>query len=360
MIPPRCHRPIPSGVSNRMHQVSGSLGPEDLGGYDVDPDVRANTRAVMQRLAAAGAHVDEIALGLDPREIGETLLTHTGHMLLPMLERQTQEGDLMPHSTRLVERALEASRAPVQATIEVENRLYSELASIFAEYEAFVCPALTVPAFPLVPEQTDFTPNLIGAAFTICSRHPYVSVPSGLSADGVPTAVLVVGPRHSEKAALRAAAAVQSHPARSGARARELARHPSGRRRCGDSRSVPADAVRHPFDRRTSPTWSPICSGRGSSRRWLSLARTGGSYFLRDPGLCGVMQASALGARATDDAVTGTGTASSELQTLVELFGPVLSVESVENVDAACAVVAEGSRALTGGLFSRDPQSSSA
>ncbi|MFN8113103.1 MAG: amidase family protein [Solirubrobacterales bacterium] len=183
---------------------------EDLGGYDVRADVRANTRASMQRLADAGARVDEVGLDLDPVEIGGTVLRHAGHLLLPMLERQIREGDLADHSLAFVTRALEEAKAPFSDAIEVEGRLYSELAGIFAAYDAFVCPALTVPAFPLVPENPDFLGALTGAVFTICSRHPYVSVPSGTGEDGVPTAVLVVGPRHNEPVAFRAAAAVEA------------------------------------------------------------------------------------------------------------------------------------------------------
>ena len=39
-----------------------------------------------------------------------------------------------------------------------------------------------------------------------------------------------------------------------------------------------------------------------------------------------------------------------------ELFGPVLAVEAVENVDAALDVIGGQEQALTGGLFSRDPK----
>ncbi len=38
-----------------------------------------------------------------------------------------------------------------------------------------------------------------------------------------------------------------------------------------------------------------------------------------------------------------------------EIFGPVLSVEVVKDVDAACALVEASPFALTGGLFSRSP-----
>jgi aspartyl-tRNA(Asn)/glutamyl-tRNA(Gln) amidotransferase subunit A len=185
---------------------------EDLGGYDVHPDVRDNTRAAMARAAEAGASVEEVSLQFDPNEIGDTILRRTGHLLLPMLERQEADRDRMAaHTGIFLDRALAAAReAPFLDAIEVENRLYGELAEIFSRYDALVCPALALPAFPLVPDESDFTRTLTGAAFTICSRHPYVSVPSGSSTDGVPTALLVVGPRHSEAETLRAAAAVEA------------------------------------------------------------------------------------------------------------------------------------------------------
>jgi RHH-type proline utilization regulon transcriptional repressor/proline dehydrogenase/delta 1-pyrroline-5-carboxylate dehydrogenase len=39
-----------------------------------------------------------------------------------------------------------------------------------------------------------------------------------------------------------------------------------------------------------------------------------------------------------------------------EIFGPLLAVEAVQNVAAACDAVDESRFALTGGLFSRDPK----
>ena len=38
-----------------------------------------------------------------------------------------------------------------------------------------------------------------------------------------------------------------------------------------------------------------------------------------------------------------------------EIFGPLLAVQSVRNVDEACRIVSNQPFALTGGLFSRDP-----
>ena len=39
-----------------------------------------------------------------------------------------------------------------------------------------------------------------------------------------------------------------------------------------------------------------------------------------------------------------------------EIFGPVLSLETVQSIEHACDVVDESAFALTGGLFSRSPR----
>ncbi len=185
---------------------------EDLGGYEIDADVRRNTRRVMESLQDAGAGVDEIELRFDPVEIGDTLLARLGHALLPILKRQfAAEGNLAPHSEAFMRRAVEqADRIALLDAFTVENRIYSEISQVFTEYDALVCPALAVPAFPREPDESDFTRVLTGAAFNICGRHPYVSVPSGRSSDGVPTAVLVVGQRYADAEVLLAGASVEA------------------------------------------------------------------------------------------------------------------------------------------------------
>lgn len=185
---------------------------EDLGGYEVDADVRRNTRSAMKSLRDAGASVDEVELQFDPAEIGDATLARLGHALLPILKRQfAAEGKLAPHSEALMRRAVEqAGRIALLDAFTLENRIYSELAQVFTSYDAFVCPALAIPAFALEPDESDFTRVLTGAAFNMCGRHPYVSVPSGRSSDGVPTAVLVVGPRYADGEVLLAAASVEA------------------------------------------------------------------------------------------------------------------------------------------------------
>ena len=51
-----------------------------------------------------------------------------------------------------------------------------------------------------------------------------------------------------------------------------------------------------------------------------------------------------------------TGARASSAVVAEEIFGPVLSVEPVAGVEAACDVVEAQPQALTGGLFSRNPK----
>jgi aspartyl-tRNA(Asn)/glutamyl-tRNA(Gln) amidotransferase subunit A len=183
----------------------------DFGGYDVDQDVAANTARAADDLRSAGAELIEVELSLDPEEIGDTLLRHTGHMALPMMARHYARKELMtPHTVAFFDRCREAAQSgSISDAMEVEMRLYEILSQVFSECDALVGPSLAIPAFPLVPDMDDFTRVLCGAAFNICSRHPFVSVPSGFASNGVPTGLIVVAPRYEEATALRVSGAYE-------------------------------------------------------------------------------------------------------------------------------------------------------
>jgi aspartyl-tRNA(Asn)/glutamyl-tRNA(Gln) amidotransferase subunit A len=153
----------------------------------------------------------EVDLFLDPEEIGDTLLRHTGHMALPMMARHYARKEMMtPHTVAFFDRCRDAAQSgSISDAMEVAMGLYRKLAAVFSGCDALIGPALAIPAFPLIPDLDDFTRVLTGAAFNICSRHPFVSVPSGFASNGVPTGLIVVAPRYDEASALRVSAAYE-------------------------------------------------------------------------------------------------------------------------------------------------------
>ncbi len=92
------------------------------------------------------------------------------------------------------------------------------LGQLLADYDALICPTFAVPALPAsynpgepvsVNGKTsqDWLDVMMTIPFNIASRCPVLSVPSGLSRDGVPTGLSIVGPTYDDVTAFRIAAA---------------------------------------------------------------------------------------------------------------------------------------------------------
>ena len=89
-------------------------------------------------------------------------------------------------------------------------------------YDALICPTFAVPA---LAAEWDYGDHLEGRSdadwmdvvmtlpFNIASRCPVMSVPSGLSKDGVPTGLSIVGKTYDDVTVFRVAAALEERQA---------------------------------------------------------------------------------------------------------------------------------------------------
>jgi Asp-tRNA(Asn)/Glu-tRNA(Gln) amidotransferase A subunit family amidase len=100
----------------------------------------------------------------------------------------------------------------------LEGNIYTPLGALLDEYDALICPTFAIPAYAAEydtdqavvvngVERGDWTDVMMTLPFNIASRCPVVSVPSGLSRDGVPTGLSVVGRTYDDVTAFRVAAA---------------------------------------------------------------------------------------------------------------------------------------------------------
>ena len=191
----------------------------DLGCYAVDEDVLANTRAAADRLRDAGAVVEEVALPWKLDTITRAADIHFA-MIFGESERELYEmhkDDLTSYARRLVE---EGDRIPKDAYVEglkLENEIYAPLGAILEEHDALICPTFAVPALEAEYDfgdpvevsgaTVDGLAVLMTIPFNIASRCPVLSIPSGLSREGVPTGLSVVGKTYDDVTAFRVAAA---------------------------------------------------------------------------------------------------------------------------------------------------------
>jgi Asp-tRNA(Asn)/Glu-tRNA(Gln) amidotransferase A subunit family amidase len=104
------------------------------------------------------------------------------------------------------------------AGLALEAQIYAPLGELLEDYDALVCPTFAVPALPAeydngsavqINGQTydDWMDVLMTVPFNIASRCPVMSVPSGLSRDGVPTGLSIVGRSYDDVTVFRIAAA---------------------------------------------------------------------------------------------------------------------------------------------------------
>jgi aspartyl-tRNA(Asn)/glutamyl-tRNA(Gln) amidotransferase subunit A len=192
----------------------------DLGCYEVDADVAANTHAAADRLRDAGATVTEVSLPWRLDMIEQAARIHFGMIFGSSLgELNEQSGaQLTSYARRFAAEAEDVHKSDLLVGLELESRIYAPLGALLDDFDALICPTMAIPALPAEYDIGDeITVNgrpsdnwmdvMMTLPFNIASRCPVLSVPSGLSRDGVPTGLSVVGKTYDDVTAFRVAAA---------------------------------------------------------------------------------------------------------------------------------------------------------
>jgi Asp-tRNA(Asn)/Glu-tRNA(Gln) amidotransferase A subunit family amidase len=126
--------------------------------------------------------------------------------------------DLTSYARHFAAEAMKVRKDDFLVGLELEAWIYAPLGALLEEYDALICPTMAIPALPAEYEVTDeiwvngrLTANwmdvMMTLPFNIASRCPVLSVPSGLSRDGVPTGLSIVGKTYDDVTAFRVAAA---------------------------------------------------------------------------------------------------------------------------------------------------------
>lgn len=223
--------PHPSDVASIRPklEIPGDLAPIDgmrialstnLGCYEPDEDVIANTLEAAARLRQAGAVVEDVSLPWDLVTINRAARIHFGMIFGPSLRELYERGgdDFTPYARRFYQESLEVKKSEFVEGLALERQIYQPLGELLEGYDAMVCPTFAVPA--LLAEYNAGDPTLVGGRelddwldvmmtvpFNIASRCPVMSVPSGLSREGIPTGLSVVGKTYDDLTVFRVAAA---------------------------------------------------------------------------------------------------------------------------------------------------------
>jgi aspartyl-tRNA(Asn)/glutamyl-tRNA(Gln) amidotransferase subunit A len=213
-VRPKLEIPLPLG------SVAGlriALSP-DLGCFDVDPEVAANTLAAAERLRDAGAVVTEVSLPWKLADIIRAVEIHFGMIFGPSIGPLYAEhgDDLTSYAQKFYAESGKIVKEDFIKGLELEAAIYAPLGEVLEEYDALICPTFAIPALaaewqhgdiPAGRNDSSWMETMMTVPFNIASRCPVLSVPSGRASNGVPTGLSVVGKTYDDVTAFRVAAA---------------------------------------------------------------------------------------------------------------------------------------------------------
>jgi Asp-tRNA(Asn)/Glu-tRNA(Gln) amidotransferase A subunit family amidase len=213
-------RPEPLGdcLAGRVEGVRVALSP-DLGFYRVDPDIVANLRGVAADLSAAGAVVEEIRLDWTV-EVATAWASYWEVFLAAIVGHNppAQEAIMDPDLVAVMRAGRQANAVEIKRLEMVRTRQWRALATVFQRFDVLICPTMAITAPPVTAGDADFEHVAadgylhgfdMTAPFNNIAQCPTLSVPSGMSPDGLPTAVQIIGRRFDDPMVLRVGRAIE-------------------------------------------------------------------------------------------------------------------------------------------------------
>jgi aspartyl-tRNA(Asn)/glutamyl-tRNA(Gln) amidotransferase subunit A len=187
----------------------------DLGFPVVDPEVARLVAGAVAVLEQAGAEVTEVDLDLSDVRTPMGVIWRTAHQAwlkdLTAAQLQMIEPDLL----EIVISARDISAPRLQWALDEQRRLSVRMQEFHARFDLLVTPTMPTAAFAAgvnTPDRERFPEWFDWSPFTWpfnMSRQPAASVPCGVTTDGLPVGLQIVGAPFREDLILRASRAVE-------------------------------------------------------------------------------------------------------------------------------------------------------
>ena len=186
------------------------------GGVTVDPDIAQHVESAVKLLADLGATIEHA----DPpiEGAGDIFTKHwfAGAAYLARNFTDEQKALMDPGLIACIEMGEAIGRADYVAALDGRQALGFAMHAFLNGYDLLVMPTLPVAAFPvgeIAPKTADESQWVDWTPWTYpfnLSRQPAATVPCGLTRDGLPGGLQIVGALHDEETVLRAARAVEA------------------------------------------------------------------------------------------------------------------------------------------------------
>ncbi|MUL84379.1 MULTISPECIES: amidase [unclassified Mycolicibacterium] len=210
-----------SGVDADVRGVRIAVS-EDLGGFNVDAEIRAAVRQAAARFKELGATVEEVTVGWTFDEVKLATRAHFGGIFGAQIRKYVREHpDKLTAYARDFPRVLPTDDYAYLRGLETEARIHAEMARVFGDYDLLIGPALTTIGFTAgedyvdtrlrvngteVDHYTETTPTLV---FNVASRNPVITVPVCRASNNVPIGIQIAGRPFDDRAVFAAAAAFE-------------------------------------------------------------------------------------------------------------------------------------------------------
>ncbi len=211
--------PLPSRINTDVRGLRIAVS-EDLGFYQVQEDVCVNLHSAAEQLRTLGAEVESVALAWSA-DVAVTWWRLWEVMLAASFgdHLNTHRDTMDPDVVSLIEAGLEQDAVSYKRLEHARTAQWHELAKVFAQFDALLCPTTAITA-PLASardadfEHIDNDGRLAGldmtSPFNNVAQCPALSVPSGFCGEGRPTAVQIVTRPFDDAMALRIGAALEA------------------------------------------------------------------------------------------------------------------------------------------------------
>jgi len=171
----------------------------DLDYVEVDPEVVRNTEEILEIFRSLGAYIEPVKLGWTDR-VDQAALRYYEAVMGDVIDKVAGEGEelLTDYARDYLERGRSVRLADYFESLRVCGEMYESFGPLMERYQLFVCPTTTTTRVAMCHQ------------FNMISRCPVLSVPSGISANRVPTGVQLVGRTFDDESVFRAAAALEA------------------------------------------------------------------------------------------------------------------------------------------------------
>jgi aspartyl-tRNA(Asn)/glutamyl-tRNA(Gln) amidotransferase subunit A len=215
MALPYDHVDYRDGLETGVHGLRVAYSPT-LGYADVDPEVASLVRMAVTQFESLGAVVEEVDPGFDdPLDISTGLWFVSSRTVYEGLTPE-QQAVTDPDFASQAEQGGRFSAQDVQQLALKRNALGTLMSEFMTRYDVLVTPSVAIPAFearpagavPMTPQSMlSWTP--FSYPFNL-TQQPAISVPCGLTSQGLPVGVQIVGRAHDDATVLRAARAYET------------------------------------------------------------------------------------------------------------------------------------------------------